>query len=805
MEKYNLTPRVQKIISTAKETSINLRCESIDLDHLLFAILDSGQSTIVNFFEDLNVSIDDFKTFVFNNIENDFFSTDKGECPQPDYSQDFKKIFKDSKSLSSSFKHSYIGVEHVFYTLMVHPNSPLNEFFETFKVSPKKSSEKLKNFFKTGEWDRSGKRKNLEPQVKRQKSPVPQDPNNASSLDLFAKNYNILALKGQFDKVICKEDQLNKISEILCRRNKNNPILVGPPGTGKTTLVEGLAQSIVNGTCTSFLSNKIIYELDLAGMIAGTKYRGQFEERLKNLLKEISGSKNIILFIDEIHTIIGAGSAEGSLDAANILKPALARNKIKCIGATTPKEFKKFINKDAALERRFEEVDVVQPSVKETYEILNGICPQYEKFHHVVYRKNALKLAVDLSVRYITDRQLPDKAIDVIDQAGSKVKMRNFHKPNKAFDLEKKIEKLMSSDGPNTSSKLQDKLIDEYKRVLDSWSSNYEKKKFFVTKEDVYDVISSRTGIPVGALTEKESEVLLNLNKSLNSVVFGQPEACKLISDCILRSKSGLNDQNKPIGSFLLLGRTGVGKTFVAKTLAQHVFGSDDNLIHIDMSEYSEKINISRLIGSSPGYVGYEDGGQLTDRIKAKPYSVLLFDEIEKAHPEVLNILLQLLEEGRLTDNFGRVSDFSNCIVILTGNIGADLLKTTTTLGFGQNNSNDILKSDVRKQAEKTLTPELINRLDEIVVFNPFDIDDIKSFFDKEIKDLKLKLKKEYSIILDIDQETLDYFAELAYNKKLGARPVKRIIQKNIENAASKWIINKKKGTLKITKDNIND
>ena len=798
MEKYNLTPRVQKIISTAKETSVNLKCDAIDLDHLLFAILDSGQSTIAKFFEDLNISLEDFKTFVFNSIQGDFFSPEDDLAP--DFSANFKDIFKDAKSLASTLKHNYIGVEHLFYSLMVHSDSPLKSFFKTFKVSPEKSKEKLKKFFKTGEWDSSKKRKNLE-QIPA--PPPSQQDANLSALDLYAKNYNVLALKGQFDKVICKEDQLHKISEILCRRNKNNPILVGPPGTGKTTLVEGLAQTIVNGTCTSFLSNKIIYELDLAGMIAGTKYRGQFEERLKNLLKEISNSKNIILFIDEIHTIIGAGSAEGSLDAANILKPALARNKIKCIGATTPKEFKKFINKDAALERRFEEVEIVQPSIKETYEILNGISPQYEKFHHVIYRKNALKLAVDLSVRYITDRQLPDKAIDVIDQAGSRVKMKNFHKPPKAFEIENKIEDLMNSDQSVESCKKQDRLISEYKKVLDRWGAAYEKKKFYVTKEDVYEVISSRTGIPVGALTEKESEILLNLNKTLNSIIFGQKQACSSISDCILRSKSGLNDQNKPIGSFLFLGRTGVGKTFMAKTLAKHVFGSEDNLIHIDMSEYSEKINISRLIGSSPGYVGYEDGGQLTDRIKAKPYSVLLFDEIEKAHPEVLNILLQLLEEGRLTDNFGRVADFSNCIVILTGNIGASILKTNKTLGFAKDNSDEDLKVDVRKEAEKSLTPELINRLDEIVIFNSFDTNDIKTFFIKEIKELKAKLKKQHSIILDIDEETLDYLSELAYSKKLGARPVKRIIQKNIENIASKWIINKQQGKLKINKDTI--
>lgn len=796
MEKYNLTPRVQKVISLAKETADNLKCDIVDLDHLLFAVLDSGQSTIVSFFEDLNISLDDFKTFVFNNIQGDFFSS--SDSSKISFSKHFKEAFSESKVLCEKLNHNYIGVEHLFYSLICHEKSPLIDFFKTFKVSIKKSKEKLEKFFRTGEWDETKKRKKVSP------PPIPQQDNSnqSSNLESYCKNYNLMALRGHFDKVIFKEEELSKISEILCRRNKNNPVLVGLPGTGKTTLVEGLAQSIVNGTCTSFLSNKIIYELDLAAMIAGTKYRGQFEERLKGLLKEVSNSNNIILFIDEIHTIIGAGSAEGSLDAANILKPSLARNKIKCIGATTPKEFKRFFTKDPALERRFEEVQVVQPSPKEAYEILKGISSQYEKFHHVIYRKNSLKLAVDLSVRYINDRQLPDKAIDIIDQAGAKVKMRNFKKPEKALLLEKKIDDSMHKDYDGFDKEQED-LLSQYKSVLESWTNSYQNKKFFVTKNDIYDVISSRTGIPVGNLTEKESNILLNLNNSLNKIVFGQSKACSAVSQCILRSKSGLTEGSKPVGSFLFLGQTGVGKTFMAKALAKHVFGSEDNLIHIDMSEYSEKINISRLIGSSPGYVGYEDGGQLTDKIKAKPYSVVLFDEIEKAHPDVLNVLLQLLDEGRLTDNFGRVSDFTNTIVILTSNIGARSLTKNTSVGFVSTKKESM--SDARKEAEKKLTPELINRLDEIIVFNSFSLKDIKSFFINELKQLKSKVKKNNKIILEIDAEMVDFLSEEAYNKNLGARPVKRMIQKYIENDISKWIINQQTGKLTIKKPIQND
>ena len=795
MNKYNLTPRVQKIISTSKETSKHLNSEDICLNHLLFSILDSNQSTILSFFQDLNIPIDDFKNYVYNDIETKKDSPDESDLK---FCGDYKKVFKLAKDFAEDHKHNYIGVEHIFYILLIFENSPLQNFLTTFHVDLDKAKKKLKYFFKTGEWSKNRIQKTFENQT------APKDQSASTNLELFAKNYNLLAQQGAFDKVISKEPEIEKISEILCRRNKNNPILVGAPGTGKTSLVEGLAQSIVNGTCTSFLGNKVIYEIDLASMIAGTKYRGQFEERLKGIIQEVEGNSNIVLFIDEIHTLIGAGAAEGSMDAANILKPALARNKIKCIGASTPKEYKKFTTKDSALERRFEKIDIEQPSQKQAYKIINGIIEQYEKFHHVSYRKNSIKLAVDLSVRYMPDRQLPDKAIDIIDQAGAKVKMKNFIKPQKAKDLEKEIESLMKMEDSleKDLSKEQDDLIFNYKKVLEDWADKYEKQKFFVTKEDIYDVISSRTGIPVGNITQKDSEVLLNLEPLLNKQIFAQKKATSLVADCLMRSKSGLAEENKPMGSFLFLGKTGVGKTHFAKTLASTYFGSSDNLIHIDMSEYSEKINISRLIGSAPGYIGYDDGGQLTDRIKLKPYSVLLFDEIEKAHPDVLNIMLQLLEEGRLTDNSGRLSDFTNCIVILTGNIGASELSKGGSVGFGQTSTKSDRENKIKQAAEKVLTPELINRLDEIVVFNDFDYPEIKNFTKQKIKELKSKLKTN-KINLIVSECALDYITKLALEENLGARPVKRILQKRVENLASKWIINNQTGNLKITKEDI--
>ena len=797
MNDYNLTPRVQKIISVSKQTSRHLRSHDVCLHHLLYSILDCNQSTILNFFRDLNIPIDDFKIFVFNEIDS---SPVEGDFKAEDveYCNDFKKVFKLAKSLSKKLDHNYIGIEHVFYVMLTYQSSPLQDFLSKFHVDIDKAKKKLDYFFKTGEWSNKRVQKTFESKSKN------KEPSGSSFLDLYAKNYNVLAQQGAFDKVICKEPEIEKISEILCRRNKNNPILVGAPGTGKTSLVEGLAQSICSGTCTNFLNNKIIYELDLASMIAGTKYRGQFEERLKGIIQEIENNQNIILFIDEIHTLVGAGAAEGSMDAANILKPSLARNKIKCIGATTLKEYKKFTTKDSALERRFEKIDIDQPSQKQTYKIINGIIEQYEKFHHVIYRKNSIKLAVDLSVRYIPDRQLPDKAIDIIDQAGARVKMRNFIKPDKAKVLEEKIENLMTEedDSELDFSKEQDQLIKEYKDVLEKWATAYETKKIFVTKEDVFEVVSSRTGVPVGNIDQKDSEILLNLENDLSGLIFGQKEVVKSISDCLIRSKSGLANEQKPMGSFLFLGNTGTGKTHFAKMLAKSYFGSIDNLIHIDMSEYSEKINISRLIGSAPGYVGYDDGGQLTDKIKLKPYSVLLFDEIEKAHPEVLNIFLQLLEEGRLTDNFGRISDFTNCIVILTGNIGADKLSKGGKVGFSQEGVDQENKDQVLKEVSKKLSPELINRLDEIFIFNDFSFEEIKEFVKLKVKDLKRRVKNN-KIDLIVSDCALSYISELAFNENLGARPVQRIIQKKLEILISKWIIKNKTGKLEITKKDL--
>lgn len=783
---YNITPRLKKTISLAKETCSSLCCNSVNLDHLTYAILEQDQGTIIAFFEYLKIPVEDFKSLIFNNISPDE-NFDRSKPSK--FSKKFQKIIEEGKLISDKYKHGYIGIEHVFFCILKEKLSSLQIFLKSFDIDIKKVIERFDKCL-------NGEVFSL-PDSEAVNEEVDLKNNYNSHLNLlesYGRNYNFMAANKFFDRVISKDSELAEISEILCRRNKNNPILVGPPGTGKTSLVESLAQSIVDSTCTNFLSNKIIYELDFASIIAGTKYRGQFEERLVNIIEEAESNPNIILFIDEIHTIIGAGSAEGSLDAANILKPALARNSIKCIGATTDKEYKKHFGKDEALDRRFQKISVNAPSKKETYFIIEKIIDQYESFHSVKYRKNAIKLAVDLSVEHITEKQLPDKAIDILDQAGSKVKIKNFVKPTKAIELEKKIHLWLDSDDNNSSKnleKIQEKTLDKYTEIMKNWSKNIGVRKFFVTQDDIYSVVSKKTGIPLNKLTKKDSEKLANLSSLIKKDVLFQDDAVDSICSSLVQSKLGLTERIKPIGSFLFLGNSGLGKTFLAKSLSKHYFGGEENLIHLDMSEYSEKINISRLIGSSPGYAGYEDGGILTDKVRQNPNSVILFDEIEKAHPDAVNLLLQILDEGRLTDSSGKISSFKNCIVILTSNIGAKLSHSSSKVGFFTT-PNESNRDEIFNEAKKTLSVELINRLDDFLVFKNFTLNEITIILDKHLKKLIKHLKTSFKINLSIDQKVVDILAKNIYNKKMGARPIEKEIQNKIQKIISNLIIKDK-------------
>ena len=784
--KPNFTPRAKETIKLARKEALLLNSREVGLDHLILALLSSRQSLIVDLFSKMNIPLEDFKEFIIDHLTSSL-AAHKEKVSDCKFSLKFNKILNLSNSFAEELGHEYIGNEHIFYVLLVQRESPLRKYLSDLAVTPEACAIMLKSFFALG--DLSSYR---DPEIS--DSPALVQPNKTeTALQTFAKNYNEMAREGKFDKVICKESEIQKISEILCRRNKNNPILIGLPGTGKTSLVEGLTQTIVGGTSPDLLSNKVIYEIDLAGMIAGTKYRGQFEKRLKSLIDEVSADPNIILFIDEIHTLIGAGSAEGTMDAANILKPALAKGDLKCIGASTPKECAKTIMKDGALSRRFQEVRIEEPSASEALTMVQGIIEQYEDFHHVRYRKNTHKLAVDLSCRYINDRQLPDKAIDIIDQAGAKVKMKNFAKPAGARKIEKEIEVLMLEEDLSKNKllykKKKDKLVEKYQKMIQSWAVEYEKTKFYVTQNDIFEVVSSLTGIPITNLSKKESKMLLNLESKLKEEISYQDKAVSSLCSSILRSKSGLRDTNRPIGSFLFLGRSGVGKTHTAKVLAEKFFGSDKNLIQVDMTEYSEKINVSRLTGSAPGYIGYEDGGQLTDKIKNKPYSILLFDEIEKAHPDVVQVLLQVLEEGRLTDSSGRASNFRNSIIIMTGNIGASFLDKGTSVGFGgtQDNHDDKIFSE----AKKALGVEFINRIDEVIVFEDFTESNIKSMLKKEISKLKKKVLEDHGISLSIENSAIDNLTQKAHGEKMGARPIRKLMQRYIETIVSREIIKK--------------
>jgi ATP-dependent Clp protease ATP-binding subunit ClpC len=622
-----------------------------------------------------------------------------------------------------------------------------------------------------------------------------------SILEKFSIDLTKMAENGELDPVIGREDEIKRISTILSRRRKNNPILIGEPGVGKTAIAEGLATKIINKKVPRTLCNKRILSLDLSSLVAGTKYRGQFEERMKIIIDEIEKDKSIIIFVDEIHTIVGAGNSSGSLDASNMLKPALARGTIQCIGATTLDEYRKSIEKDGALERRFQKVIVDQPTIEETLEIINQLKVKYEDYHLVNYTPEAIKSCVKLSERYLTDRFFPDKAIDVMDEAGSKVHINNINVPKEILDIEKEIDKINIQKNKHIekqefeeAANMRDnerKLKEKLQYVKEEWENGNDINRLDVTEDDISEAISTITGIPINKISQNEGSKLLNIHNELSDQVIGQKEAIMNISKAIRRNRAGLKNPNRPIGSFIFLGPTGVGKTYLAKVLTKYMFDSEDSMIRIDMSEYMEKHSVSRLIGSPPGYVGYDEGGQLTEKIRRKPYSIVLFDEIEKAHPDVINILLQVLDDGILTDNYGRKVDFKNTIIIMTSNIGTRQVKDFGSgIGFKSEldtkNKGKTQKSLVEKSLKKYFSPEFLNRLDDVVVFNSLEKTDIKKIIDLELKDV---FKRIEDIKITITDNFKDFLVEKGYDPHYGARPLKRAIQKYIEDPVSEELL----------------
>jgi len=764
---FNFTPKVQQLIHKSKEFAFSLNDETVTPDHLLLIILESEDISINNFLTSFGFSFKKVKDFSlsFSGVEKK-----ENKIKKCKYGDHFNKLLVDSRDFASEIGHSYICLEHVFFSLLNIKDGTLYNFFFAHNISPHKVVQAFILLVKAQEKLLS--QKEIVPGL----NPLSLQPDQVSPesmLESFCINFNDLCAQGKIGKIIGKTKEIERVSEILCRKNKNNPLLLGDPGVGKTAIVEGLASSIHENTCSPFLSNKIIYGVDLSSMIAGTKYRGQFEQRINSLIKECKKNSDIILFIDEIHTIVGAGSAEGALDAANILKPSLARGEIKLIGATTFPEYKKNIEKDIALTRRFESIQVEEPSKEETFDILKGIKHSYEKFHGIKYNQNILKQIVNLCDTYLPSRKFPDKAIDVLDDIGTKVKMRNLNPPSEIKKIESEIFDMIDDDRVDTER--EDQLIKQYDILMKEWESKPSEK---VCYDDLLNVISEKSKIPKNNLTREKDKKSSNLYKSLSKDVINQENAVSAVSKSILRSKIGLKNNHKPIGSFLFLGASGVGKTWCAKMLAKHYFGSAKNIFRLDMSEYSEKVSASKLIGASPGYVGYEEGGILIEHMKRKPHCVLLFDEIEKSDPGVQQLLLQVLEEGEIEDNMGTKVFFKDSIVILTSNIGSNLV-SKSTLGFGP--SSNSTEDKVLDLVKNTFSPELINRLDEVVVFNHLSQQDLEKIFHKELKSLQRKLKSK-KISISVNDEVVEFICSKSAEEKLGARPLKRLLQKNIED-----------------------
>jgi ATP-dependent Clp protease ATP-binding subunit ClpC len=791
----NFTPRVQQAIKIAKQDAISLEHEKVQPMHLLSGIFKVQNSFFEalyrnNVFENL-----DFKDYISNYIE----SSSIFNISELSYSKDFKKVLKDSVELANSYAHDYVGIEHILVNLLTLPD--LKVFFDEIGLNSEELCLQIKSTLEGEIIEKADQIKDAETKKNRYQTPPPQLRVNDSNPNLskYATNFTELAKEGKFDKVVCRNDSIKEIIEILCRRTKNNPIILGEAGVGKTALAEGLAQKIVSSDIPDFLQNKNIYSLNLNHIVAGTKYRGQFEERLKDVVEEIKSDDNNILFIDEIHTIVGAGSAEGSMDAANILKPMLARGEIRCIGATTIKEYKSSIEKDAALTRRFQTVYVEEPSTTECFEILKNVSPQYESFHGVKYRKNALKSAVDLSSRYIVNRCLPDKAIDLIDEAGSKVKIKNFNKPEELKKIESDLESLIDQEQSTKDISRKevlgsciDELFEEYQSILDDWQKSFKLKPIYVTEKDIQETISTKTSIPISIISSSSDEKYLKLKDNLNKEIIGQSKAVNSIYNSIIRSACGLNSPDKPAGTFLFLGKTGTGKTLTAKKISKFIFGGENKLIRFDMGEYSESISSAKLIGSSPGYVGYENGSMLIDKVRKNPYSVILFDEIEKAHPEVLKVLLGILDEGSLSDNFGRTADFKNCLIILTGNLGSEIIeKSHGTIGFNNPNSEDLIREKIKDKVQSHFSPEFANRIDELVIFSSFSDENYKKIINLHLDKINKKLSSK-RIKLFLDKTVVDYFVSELKSINLGARPIERIFQKEIESSLAENMLTKK-------------
>jgi ATP-dependent Clp protease ATP-binding subunit ClpC len=806
----NFTPRAQQVLALARKEADRFNHNYVGTEHLLLGLIKLGQGVAVNVLQKLGLDLETVRIEVEKQVGSGPDTKMSGNIP---YTPRVKKVLALAGKEAKALNHSYVGTEHILLGLLREGDGVAARVLKTLEVDIERTrNEVLKELdpnFASGdpEGEEGG-------EASSQGGGGPQGEGGAAgkkdvktpALKAFGRDLTDMARKGELDPVIGRKNEIERVIQILCRRTKNNPVLIGEAGVGKTAIAEGLAQEIAAGNVPELLRDKKVITLDLALMVAGTKYRGQFEERIKAVMEEIRKAKNVILFIDELHTIVGAGSAEGAMDASNIIKPALSRGELQCIGATTLNEFRKHIEKDSALERRFQQVMVEAPSVEESIEILKGLRPKYEAHHKAKMTDEALEAAAKLSDRYLTGRFLPDKAIDVMDEAGSRARINATMRPPDVKNIEAEIEEIKGRK--EASIKAQDfekaaalrdsekEAKDKLENVLAEWRQRRDEQEVLVTDEDIRQIVSKWTGVPLSRMEQADMDRLLRVSDELKGKVIGQDEAVYAMGKALRRSRADLKDPKRPIGSFIFLGPTGVGKTHLAKTLAQYMFGDEAALIQIDMSEYMDAHNVSRLVGAPPGYVGYEEGGQLSEKVRRRPYSVVLFDEIEKAHPDIWNLLLQILEDGVVTDSLGRKVDFRNTIIIMTSNVGAELVRKNMVMGFGvktDEHSYDQMKDKMLSEAKRVFKPEFLNRLDDIIVFHSLTREDLTKIVDIEVAKVLTRLKPR-QIAFRLTPEATAFLIEKGYDPAYGARPLRRAVERFLEDPMAEEIL---RGTIK--------
>ena len=789
----NFTPRAQQVLALARKEADRFNHSFVGTEHLLLGLINLGQGVAVNVLQKMGLDLETVRLEVEKQVGTGPDQKLAGNIP---YTPRVKKVLELSKKEAKVLHHTYVGTEHILLGLLREGEGVAARVLRNLDIDIDQCRQEILHEldpnFEGDDEVAAGMEEESEGGKKQVKTPA---------LKAFGRDLTEIAKKGEMDPVIGRSEEIERVIQVLCRRTKNNPVLLGEAGVGKTAIVEGLAQEVTKGNVPEILREKRVITLDLALMVAGTKYRGQFEERIKAVMDEIRRAKNVILFIDELHTIVGAGSAEGTMDASNIIKPALSRGEMQCVGATTLNEYRKYIEKDAALERRFQSVKVEPPSIEDAIEILKGLRPRYEDHHKMDLTDDAVTAAVKLSDRYITGRFLPDKAIDIMDEAGARARIKAMTRPPEVKKLEADIEETrvkkeaaIKEQQFETAASMRDeekKAKEKLDSVLEEWKKSSEDARVKVDEEDIMHVVAKWTGIPLKRMEQGEIQKLLAMESVLSKLVIGQSEAVETLCKALRRSRADLKDPARPIGAFMMLGPTGVGKTLLAKSLAVNMFGDSKALVQLDMSEYMEKFNVSRLVGSPPGYVGYEEGGQLTEKVRRNPYSVVLFDEVEKAHPDVMNMLLQILEEGKLTDSFGRQVDFRNTIILLTSNVGAERLQKGSAMGFTPPDDEEDyarMKENLTEEAKKVFRPEFLNRFDDILVFRSLGRYELTQILELELEKVRKRLA-ERDIHFELDSSARDLLLEKGFDPTYGARPMRRAVERYLEDPMAEEII----------------